>query len=243
MEDVNRREVYRYLGYRGAIPDPEVVKAVESCLEELQRTVTPRCVFRRYEIERASKTTKLSQPKGSLKETELSEGLPQPPLLQIAGMEIRSWNLAANLRGCGAVYLMGATLGIGPDRLIARASVNRMSRAVIYQAAAAAMIEAWCDEVNKRIIKEAAKEALYCRPRFSPGYGDFSLEYQRGFAQILRLQKEIGVSLTESMLMMPSKSVTAIIGLSHDNEKCVLHGCEECSKAAVCAFSRRSDNS
>ena len=113
-----------------------------------------------------------------------------------------------------------------------------MSRAVIYQAAAAAMIEAWSDEVNSRIIQEAAKEGLFCRPRFSPGYGDFSLAYQSDFARILRIQKEIGVSLTESMLMMPSKSVTAVIGLSRRDEKCVLHGCEVCSKANGCAFSR-----
>jgi hypothetical protein len=61
---------------------------------------------------------------------------PHPQLLQIAGMTIRSTSLSVNLQGCDSVYLMAATLGIGPDRLIARASVNRMSRAVIYQAEA-----------------------------------------------------------------------------------------------------------
>lgn len=224
MGDVNRREIYRYLGYRGSTPDAAVAEAVESCLEELRQAVTPRFVFRRFEIERI--------------EESLIRGQEQAQLLQIAGMKIRSRSLSVNLRGCDSVYLMAATLGIGPDRLIARASVNRMSRAVIYQAAAAAMIETWSDEVNSRIIQEAAKEGLFCRPRFSPGYGDFSLSYQSDFARILRIQKEIGVSLTESMLMMPSKSVTAVIGLSRRDEKCVLHGCEVCSKAAGCAFSR-----
>ncbi len=68
---------------------------------------------------------------------------------------------------------MAATLGIGADRLIARASAVRMSDAVIYQAAAAAMIETCCDEVNERMRHGGAGGALYCRPRFSPGYGDF----------------------------------------------------------------------
>ena len=231
MQDVNRKEIYRYLGYRGADPDAMVKEAVESCLEELERAVTPRYIFRRYEIEWAEDSV-------FEKESCPGESPPEAPLLQIAGMEIRSRSLSRNLRGCRGVYLMAATLGIGPDRLIARASVNRMSRAVIYQAAAAAMIEAWSDEVNSRIIQEAAKEGLFCRPRFSPGYGDFSLSYQSDFARILRIQKEIGVSLTESMLMMPSKSVTAVIGLSRRDEKCVLHGCEVCSKAASCVFSR-----
>lgn len=291
MNDVNRREIYRYLGYRGSTPDAAVAEAVESCLEELRRVVTPRFVFRRYEIERIEEPAApvsggvLSEagssqealgcrhmsesfirgqmPAAQESEKDLETGghpeqgahpkqdthpeqgahpqqdtHPQAQLLQIAGMKIRSRSLSINLRGCYSVYLMAATLGIGPDRLIARASVNRMSRAVIYQAAAAAMIETWSDEVNSRIIQEAAKEGLFCRPRFSPGYGDFSLTYQSDFARILRIQKEIGVSLTESMLMMPSKSVTAVIGLSRRDEKCVLHGCEVCSKADGCAFSR-----
>ena len=164
-----------------------------------------------------------------------------PPLLRIAGMEIHSRSLSRNLRGCENVYLMAATLGIGPDRLIARASVRHMSRAVTLQAAAAAMIEVWCDEVNQKIIREASEQGLYCRPRFSPGYGDFPLEYQQDFAQILRIQKEIGVSLTESFLMIPTKSVTAIIGITGEKQKCVLQGCEVCEQAPVCAFSRDRD--
>ena len=153
-------------------------------------------------------------------------------------MKIRSRSLCRNLRDCESAYLMTATLGIGPDRLIARASVARMSRAVILQAAAAAMIEAWCDQVNQKIIEEAEEQGLYCRPRFSPGYGDFSLEHQTDLAQILRIQKEIGVSLTQSLLMMPSKSVTAVIGLSPVKKECELHGCEVCSKSEECSFSR-----
>ena len=231
MQDVNRREIYRYLGYRGADPDAMVKEAVESCLEELERAVTPRYIFRRYEIEWAEDSA-------FEKESCPGESPPEAPLLQIAGMEIRSRSLSRNLRGCRGAYLMAATLGIGPDRLIARASVSQMSRAVIFQAAAAAMIENWCDEVNKKIIQEAAEQGLYCRPRFSPGYGDFSLDFQTGFARILHIQKEIGVSLTESRLMMPSKSVTAVIGLSDENRQCVLHGCEDCSKSGECAFSR-----
>jgi len=231
MRDVNRKEIYRYLGYRGADPDAMVKEAVESCLEELERAVTLRYIFRRYEIE-------WIEDFAFEKESCPGESPPEAPLLQIAGMKIRSRSLSRNLRGCRGAYLMAATLGIGPDRLIARASVSQMSRAVIFQAAAAAMIENWCDEVNKKIIQEAAEQGLYCRPRFSPGYGDFSLDFQTGFARILRIQKEIGVSLTESRLMMPSKSVTAVIGLSDENRQCVLHGCEDCSKSGECAFSR-----
>ena len=227
MIEVARSEIYRYLGFRRGIPDEEVVKAVDTCLAELQAAVTPRFVYRQFLLE---------HPDG--RRDESTDPGEDAPLLRIAGMEIRSRNLAVNLRGCGSVYLMAATLGPGPDRLIARASVRQMSRAVILQAAAAAMIEAWCYEVNQRIIEEAAAQGLFCRPRFSPGYGDFPLEYQKDFAEILRMQKELGVSLSESLLMMPSKSVTAVIGLSREEAGCALHGCEVCSRSGQCGFSR-----
>ena len=227
--NVDKREIYRYLGYQGRVPDENVLREVDRCLEELREAVTPRFVYRQYPIERFFMD--------NIEKPFLDEK-PGAELLSIAGMKIQSRSLCRNLRDCKSAYLMAATLGIGPDRLIARASVAKMSRAVILQAAAAAMIEAWCDEVNQKIIKEAEDQGLYCRPRFSPGYGDFSLEYQKDFAQILRIQKEIGVSLTQSLLMMPSKSVTAVIGLSPVKKECALHGCEVCSKAEECSFSR-----
>ena len=227
--NVDKREIYRYLGYQGRVPDENVLREVDRCLEELREAVTPRFVYRQYPIERFF---------GVNVERPFLDEKPGAELLSIAGMKIQSRSLCRNLRDCKSAYLMAATLGIGPDRLIARASVAKMSRAVILQAAAAAMIEAWCDEVNQKIIKEAEDQGLYCRPRFSPGYGDFSLEYQKDFAQILRIQKEIGVSLTQSLLMMPSKSVTAVIGLSPVKKECALHGCEVCLKAEECSFSR-----
>ena len=227
--NVDKREIYRYLGYQSRVPDENVLREVDRCLEELREAVTPRFVYRQYPIERFF-TDNIERP--------FLDEKPGTELLSIAGMKIQSRSLCRNLRDCKSAYLMAATLGIGPDRLIARASVAKMSRAVILQAAAAAMIEAWCDEVNQKIIKEAEDQGLYCRPRFSPGYGDFSLEYQKDFAQILRIQKEIGVSLTQSLLMMPSKSVTAVIGLSPVKKECALHGCEVCSKAEECSFSR-----
>ena len=210
--NVDKREIYRYLGYQGRVPDENVLREVDRCLEELREAVTPRFVYRQYPIERFV-TDNIEKP-------FLAEK-PGTELLSIAGMKIQSRSLFRNLRDCKSAYLMAATLGIGPDRLIARASVAKMSRAVILQAAAAAMIEAWCDEVNQKIIKEAEDQGLYCRPRFSPG-----------------IQKEIGVSLTQSLLMMPSKSVTAVIGLSPVKKECALHGCEVCSKAEQCSFSR-----
>ena len=105
--------------------------------------------------------------------------------------------------------LFPATVGAGVDRLIA--IYNRLSpaRAAVLQAMGAAAVEQWCDELNARITEEYGPS----RPRFSCGYGDLPLSLQRSIFPALNVTKNIGVTLTEGDLMMPSKSVTAIVGI------------------------------
>ena len=98
------------------------------------------------------------------------------------------------------------------------------------------MTEEWCDRINERIRLEAEKDGLYLRPRYSPGYGDLPLEMQRDISRILNMPKEIGVSLTQSLLMTPSKSVTALIGVSEEPGECRSKGCEECEAADNCMY-------
>ena len=112
-----------------------------------------------------------------------------------------------------------------------------MSDAVLYQAIAAAMIETYCDTVNDALRQEAARAGLYCRPRFSPGYGDFRLEHQRDLCHLLDTPRKIGLTVTESCLLAPVKSVTAVIGLSSEPQPCHRKGCEECGKTD-CAYRR-----
>ena len=213
----DRREISRYLGYRAATPDEKVAESIERCVRRLQEVVTPGFVSAVFPLETAGKDR-----------------------IRFADVTVESKNLARNLRGCLQVVLFAATLGVGPDRLIARAAIGHASDMVILQAASAAMIEAYCDSKNKEIRRQAAQKKLYCRPRFSPGYGDFSLEHQRDMLRILQTPKKIGLTLTESLLMAPSKSVTAVIGLSTEKEPCPLSGCEVCEKTD-CAFRRGSN--
>ena len=214
MIPFDRQEALRYLGYRGAQPDAAVSARLDACAAELQAAARPRSIFRRFALTHPSADT-----------------------LCIADVTVCSRDLSRNLRGCMGVYLMAATLGIEADRLLARASAVRMSDAVLYQAAAAAMIETVCDGVNDMIRCEAAGEGLYCRPRFSPGYGDFSIEHQRDFARLLDTARQIGLTVTESCLLAPTKSVTAVIGLTNTPQPCHRSGCETCEKTD-CAFRR-----
>ena len=208
------REITRYLGYHGVTPDENMMSEIEQCIGELENVITPRFVYDRF----------------GLLQKEEGDG----SVLSFGGIETGSRDLARNLKGCTEVYIMAVTLGPGPDRLVRRASVGRMSRALIYQAAAAAMTEAWCDEINERIRSEAARDGLYTRPRFSPGYGDLPLSVQKQISGLLNMPKEIGVSLTESLLMTPSKSVTALIGVSPEPAS-PGRGSPEAGKCGSCA--------
>ncbi|MGI6181969.1 MAG: Vitamin B12 dependent methionine synthase activation subunit [Agathobaculum sp.] len=214
MIPVKYSEVVRYLGYGGMQPDAAVDRAIIRCIEELQQEAQPKSIYKMFSLV-----------------------LPAPGLLDIAGVTIHSSNLSRNLTGCRGAYLMAATLGVAVDRRITRAAVACMSDAVIYQAVAAAMIEAYCDTVNDEIRMEAQKSGLYCRPRFSPGYGDFSVAHQQDFARLLDTPRRIGLTVTESSLLAPMKSVTAVIGLSDTPQPCHRAGCEACEKTD-CAFRR-----
>ena len=150
--------------------------------------------------------------------------------IQFGSLDIRSKSLGKNLKGCDKIVLFGATLGIGADQMIRKVSMKDMAKAVVLQACAAALLEEYCDECQDKIAREMLEEKRYLRPRFSPGYGDFSISHQRRIIQILDCAKTIGLTLTESCMMVPAKSVTAVMGASILEVRCHTKGCEECTK-------------
>ena len=164
------------------------------------------------------------------------------PLRFCEGLPDLSWgpapskNLGRALSGCREVLLMAATVGPAVDLRIRRASALHPSMALALQAAGTAAVEEWCDVLCARLGRELADEGLQLRPRFSPGYGDFALENQRELFRLLDCPRKIGLTLTESLLMAPSKSVTAVVGLQPGGESCPPSGCEACGKN--CDFRR-----
>lgn len=109
--------------------------------------------------------------------------------------------LQRHLEGGERALLFAATVGLGIDRLIARYASVSPAKALIFQAIGSERIEELCDGFCKS--KNAGG-------RFSPGYGDFPLQAQRDIFRVLDCVKKIGVSLTDSLLMTPTKSVTAL---------------------------------
>lgn len=127
----------------------------------------------------------------------------------IGDIKITSHTLAKHLEGCRGVIVFGATLGTAIDRFILKYSNISPSRAFAIQAIGAERIEALCDD----FCDDMRAEYGAIRPRFSPGFGDLALDVQRDIFSLLDLSKHIGIFLRESLIMSPSKSVTAFIGV------------------------------
>ena len=126
---------------------------------------------------------------------------------------VSSHSLARCLEGCSEIILFAATVGTGIDRLIHRYSSTSPSRAVIFQALGSERVEALCDAFCDEMKTAFAEEGSSLRPRFSPGYGDLSIEVQRDIFAFLNPTARLGITLNENCFMLPQKSVTAIIGV------------------------------
>ena len=138
-------------------------------------------------------------------------------LCDFGEFSVCSHHLAINLRGCSRVVVFAATVGLGIDRLIAKYSRLSPAKALMFQAIGTERAEALCDVFCADMAKEYA---CAVRPRFSPGYGDLPLALQKNVFSLLDCERTIGITLNNSLLMSPTKSVTAFLGLE-------THSCTE----------------
>lgn len=204
---VDRKETLRYLGYRGNQPDEQTENMIGEATAELERDSLPKSVYREYDCKVVENQVRIGQ------------------------YTVVSNHLAKNLQGCERAVILAATIGRAADLMIKKYSVVNMAKATVVQAAGASAIENYVDEVEDEIRKKAESRGLYLRPRFSPGYGDFPLECQKDIFQMLECSKRIGITLTEGNLMMPTKSVTAVIGLTTEKyQSCHQKNCSRCEK-------------
>ena len=215
-----RDEVLRYAGMGSADPadiDPRIIEFADWAVEELYRQCRPRFTSKIFSLETIP---------------EIENGL------RFGGvLDVTSRSLSINLKDCGEAVFFAATLGVEADRLIKQYSSRDMSQGVLMDAAAAAIIETYCDSCQVNLEKELNREYKTLRPRFSPGYGDFDIKHQRDFMRLMDLPRAIGVTVTEGGMLSPTKSVTAVMGVSRfrkypnqEIERCTLHGCEACMK-------------
>ena len=128
--------------------------------------------------------------------------------------EQRSEKLRKNLQGCDKAVLFAATIGSGIDRLIRRFEKADPKLGLLLQGLGAERVESLCDAFNEEVKELCEETGRETRMRYSPGYGDLPIEVQKVFLPLLDAERRLGITLSDSCLMAPSKSVTAIIGIA-----------------------------
>ena len=210
LPPVRREEVLRYAGCRR--PGAAEQALLESCLAELGDRLRGRVCWDVFPV------------------TALEDGV------DLGFVRTRSRDLARHLTGCRECVAFAATVGLEMDRLIARYGGLSPSRSLFFQAAGAERIESLCDRFCARAAEELGRQGRGVTRRFSPGYGDLPLELQRDFFRVLDCPRRIGLTLNESLLMSPTKSVTAVFGIAdHPGGDCAGAGCAACG-SQDCAY-------
>lgn len=207
---LNEREILRYLGCQAETPPQELTQAVASCSREILAVVRPKTVWRRFDLEG-------THPAGTS--------------FFMEGEDIRR-----HLEGCRQVILMAATLGPEIETLLLRAQVQDMARALILDSCASAAVEAVCDALEAELRRQWEAQGQYLTDRFSPGYGDFPLAQQPELCALLDTQRRIGLTLSASGIMIPRKSVTAVMGIASSPRHRRSRGCEGCSMYEHCVM-------
>ena len=204
-------EILRYLRVRGEAPE-ELRAQVEAAAKELAETLRPQFVYRALPLEHGE---------GGI-------------ALQGGGVTLAGGLAAKMLRSCDAAVLLCCTLGMEFERRLRALERRDMGKAVILDACGSAWVEAGCDAAEREIAERFSGRFL--TDRFSPGYGDLPLSLQRSVLDALDARRRLGIHLSESFLMTPSKSVTAVIGLSDTPQPARVRGCGYCAMKENCDY-------
>ncbi|MBQ7595900.1 MAG: hypothetical protein IJU45_04460, partial [Clostridia bacterium] len=200
-------EVTRYLGYKGAEPDDDLIDLINDIYNDAQLKINPNCVYGTFRPD---------------------------------SFDFKSNDLAEHLNGAESIILFAATLGAKSEQMAAFYQKTDLQKAVIFDAVCNAYIERYCDDICAEIASELRKENKYINTRFSPGYGDFSIDYQSMIVESLNAGRRIGLSVNSSSLLLPQKSVTAVMGVFDFPPKGRARGCESCNMKDRCKMKGES---
>jgi 5-methyltetrahydrofolate--homocysteine methyltransferase len=212
---IDTTEILRYLGYRGQDADAKTLALIEVCATQVLAAAVPHYTAREL----------------PLTFTDSCASLGSGVLLLPGG------HLRGHLQGCGSAVIFAVTLSLGVDRLIARAQLSDMAAALVLDSAATALVESLADAVEQEI--HAGSPAAFFTARYSPGYGDLPLATQSELLRVLDAPRQIGLTTSESQILTPLKSVTAIVGVSSEPLPQMPRGkCRLCTLRESCAFRR-----
>lgn len=215
LDKLNQKEALRYLGYGDQEPDSTVQELLTECEETLLKIAKPRFAYRIFEINQKSEGIEL-----------------QNTNLILPGVSIKD-----HLEDCEKAVLMGVTISMEVDKLLRVTQVHDMAKAVILDSLASVAVEQICDKVEQLIRNELPEYNQTWR--FGVGYGDLPLDIQGDFLEVINAKKLIGLHVSNSNMLVPTKSVTAVIGLSTKEIKSTKKGCQSCNLKGNCIYRKK----
>ena len=188
----DKNELLRYRGHKGKIP-PHLSHMADEIINKITPHLTPRCIQGRYSITTAENGIQLE-----------------------TGLVLQGEDIKKHLAGCDECYIICATVGTGADSFIRSMMAMGSVWGLLADAAATRAVESLCDNLETQLRTALKGENRYLTWRYSPGYGDFPFTQQPDILALLKADKTVGVTCNHSCMMIPSKSVTAIIGIKKE---------------------------
>lgn len=216
-EKIIIKEVLRYMNMPYTQADDEIKMQILNTYNELESLAQIRSTFQYFELD--------------MKENLIA--------FENTSILIDSKDLGRLFQNCKGAFLLAVTLGVDVDKKMSSVQQTDMFKALLFNACANVMIESACDQIESKII-ENLDENTHLTMRYSPGYGDVTLEVQGKILTVLDTARKIGLTTTKAGMLIPLKSVTAFIGLSSIKENRAKK-CSECLMHETCTYRRRGD--
>lgn len=211
--NIDQGEVSRYLGFGGNPVDEETSTDIAWAVEELRSVATPRTVSQIFSLQKGEEIALVGTN------------------LVLAGGDITKL-----LVDCHHCILLAVTLGQGVDNLLRRLQITNLARSVVADVCASSMVEDLCNQLDSQLREEWRGKGKFFTDRFSPGYGDLPLATQHRLCDVLGTQKKLGLAVTGAGIMIPRKSITAVIGIADTKQQMKLRGCAHCDLAPHCSY-------
>ena len=201
-----KENALKYLGYQGQNINHSIACLIDECLEEIHKMASFKVVYKTFPL--------------SFK----------PLFIKEANIDINYPDLNDLLAYCHDVVIIACTLGIQVDKRSKYYSHIDMTKMTIFDAIASSYLEAKCDEYER--IHIIGKRTF----RFCPGYGNVPIELNMELARVVDSYRKIGLTVQDSHILLPQKSMIGLIGLGDNSPK---KSCKNCLNIKNCDFRKR----
>ncbi len=213
---VNRARALRYLGYQDQALSVEMHASIDQAVAECESISRPAWCYQVFPAQFRN---------GAV-------------MLEGAALEIPCEGASASLAKASACAIMVCTIGLGFEQKALQLAVTDPVGSLIFDSVGSSLAESCADDCERAIHALAVQSELHAGQRMSPGYGAIPLSLSRGIVRALDAGKRFGVAVTESDMLVPTKSVTAIVGLfeKEDDARHARYSCVDCVAYADCPY-------